>query len=701
MAKTLEEAGGRTETGVLPVSSAITSSVNIASPNIKVAGDSLSKDLLSIIGGVGAIVKEKNTLSVKAAERVARDSLSQMSIEMEELKASAQPDSDIDELKASYEAVYQTNGRKTFDNEDAQRAFDRAYHTRGAEATAGILSNLTQVGMKRDHEALVVNTENDISKQIDAGVIQDSEAVEGYRDTMGAGGYLTQDQIDGKIVKILNVGLNKRHQINKNLQIYTNGRIDAELQAKEFNKVYGGMMTMDENGNITKVGNTSDEAMQNGINSWKSLVLKDKDNNTKYNRKWEEVMNASTNAESNAKSGYSTPQQITQRINELDEAAQNAVEFGDSTAEAGVVTAKKKGDYIKKRNDLINQMNVSKLVQNDIFNPNIRFDEVKGYLQNGKNVELNDANLVSTTGGTIDTHIPASYYQAAMSKYQEELSEVLTEIPLDNPDNVTAFNNQLSTLKRVENISGKKSQFSEQFDAMFDPKETTTSNGLDDIKRLNAYTAFMAKDNPYYQKQISVVNKLDAELNKLKEDGSNIVEVELGAYNIIQQAKIDETVKTNNKSYQLGINAALDTIKSGALFAQGTFFDSEVAPNTTKAISSWLYANNVAPEFSENHIVKNLEFYDYGTVNLFGQDDVRIVRPKGTTSRSLNSAINVTLKDYNKTNSTGFTQDDTYPTSKYNKSTDDFIIEIYSRETNEFIGRIDATNTQILKSKEQ
>ena len=141
-------------------------------------------------------------------------------------------------------------------------------------------------------------------------------------------------------------------------------------------------------------------------------------------------------------------------------------------------------------------------------------------------------------------------------------------------------------------------------------------------------------------------------------------------------------------------------MKGGSLFAQGTFFDSEIAPNSEQAISTWLYSNNIAPEFSENHIVSNVQTYDYGTVNVFGNDDVRVPSPMGSSSRAVGNAINLTLKDYNTRNNTFFSENDTYPKSGYNKDTDDFFIEIYSRDTNEFIGTIDKNSIEILKSKD-
>jgi len=213
---------GRTQQATITTASGAGVAPTVETPASKLAGD-----LLGIVGQTSRTAQQVNTLSVGAAKRVAIQNLTDMSKDLEAIKANAEPGIDPRELQAANMAVYQHYGKIKFDNADAQEAFDSMYHLSGSKAIARQNSILEQQANLNDHKALTASIEDSLASQLQIGIEQSKDMIDSYVEGITSGGYENKDQAYKRLSDILNINLNKHHEVNRNLQIYIDGKVDS------------------------------------------------------------------------------------------------------------------------------------------------------------------------------------------------------------------------------------------------------------------------------------------------------------------------------------------------------------------------------------------------------------------------------------------------------------------------------------------
>jgi len=464
-----------------------------------------------------------------------------------------------------------------------------------------------------------------------------------------------------------------------------NGQIDRAKEIQAFNKFYGSIATMNKDGSIQ--GKHS-FLQQNDLGqikaSWDTKTRIATEKKT-YNYAWDSVMNATSNVESQANSGLLTSGEINESIEKVKDASRKAIDLGNTDQSYGQVSERDIGGMNKKLNDLTDAQNVSKVVENDLLNVAISTNEVGDLLKNGKTITMQSANLNAVGGGTIEKHIPASFYQNALNKYQEGISNKLLSLNPADDNSKGSFVSNMATLERLEEISGKKSTFSQKFDKMLDPSSPTTDISPTSINQLSEFIGHKASSgNQYYQKQLTVVQDINKFSQQLKTDSSNKKEVMTNIHNVIQATKVNDLADVRSDTINNVVEDVKTKITKGALWNQGTIFHAEFAENGETAIKQWLSArgSKVSQFTGSDMVTDNFDFYEYHGGWMFGKSDVRVPIPKNS-SKDFEKALEVSIKEYNKKKNTNFSIADTFPSVVYNKSIDDFETKILSRKDND------------------
>ncbi len=379
MAKTIQEAGGMVNGGALPTSQEILNNSNIATPTVQ-AGNKLAGDLMGIMGEGAKVVQADNTASVKAAQRVASDSLTSMSKDLAKIKEETQPNAvSMRNAQKANEAVYQFYGRKTFDNEDAQSSFDKNYHDTASVSIADMNSSLEVGALKLDADAQVIAVTDAIQSQVDLNVKQTSDMYNGYVETITAGGYYTKLQAENLISGIYIQSLQGDYETLKNLPIYKeDGSIDMAIASKVYNARFGNQseMSMDkgkeeEGYSVKAVGDTNVEivnAQQNAFNA----LLKSFTKNTS-NIKIDTTQVPAT-------TGSTTIRTNTQRIiNENNKAIQSNNSGGATYSKSSQFTANKAIASEKTKGDIVEEveMSVQGVIDGDVNYEDVSKDHTR------------------------------------------------------------------------------------------------------------------------------------------------------------------------------------------------------------------------------------------------------------------------------------------------------------------------------------
>lgn len=674
---------GRTTQSTLAVSGGGQVQAATVTPASKLAGD-----LMGIMKQGARTATEARTLSVNAAKRVGSQNLTDMAKDLEAIKSNRTPDMDPREEQKANMAVYQHYGNIKFDNEDAQDAYDTVYHKQGSLAIAKMNTGLEQRANIMDHNALVAATEEGMSSQLNAGVEQTPEMVDGYVESITAGGFETADQAYSRLSTILNVNLNKYHEVNRNLQIYIDGKVDPALQTQEFNKFYGSMATIDDEGNVKKVGNTSDEAVQSIINNWKALKNRDAARDSQYNEDYNRFMADGRKSKSNAEGTYVASVSIKENRKALqDRLLRNNAEQQHTPTQAGAAKILLQ--------EMDNQIEESEYLEQDILTGDT--DALRTYLVDGREVDDFVSHL---TGEEKKFTITASKYKSAVNRVLEGQSSALLGMDI-NGQNQNEFAVRMKTLNKMEQLSRKKSAFSDKYDNVYAPGVSPVPMDRKELSQALAYREYRALTNPAYQVQAGVAAQLQA-LETKEIDGKPL--------NDVQIATQSESILTVEKNTHNAIAGAkeLNTLVADTLVdvADGTgawtrMFNADVANGTHNAIVQYITTNgqNIVAE----SFIQNLQYAEYGTFAGFTKDQ-RIVIPLGVEEASFDNAIAATINGYNKKHSTNFgdgaTEDSVVFRSIYDKGTNNFITEIYNRnDANELIGSLDVNNIDVTATK--
>jgi len=266
---TLEQlaTSGRTQQATITTAPGAGVSPTVESPASKLAGD-----LLGIMGQTSRTVQQANTLSVGAAKRVAIQNLTDMSKDLEAIKANAEPDIDPRELQAANMAVYQHYGKIKFDNADAQEAFDSMYHLTGSEAIAKQNSALEQEANKRDAITNKTNNLEGLSTQYRQGINPTKDQLDAHIESITAGGYYTKAQAQKMLADTAIQNLQGNYETYKNMPIYNpDGTINKPQAAQLYNYIFK-QSTMDAEGKVFGVGDTTEEVVNAEQNAFRALM---------------------------------------------------------------------------------------------------------------------------------------------------------------------------------------------------------------------------------------------------------------------------------------------------------------------------------------------------------------------------------------------------------------------------------------------
>mgnify|MGYP000586541873 CR=1 FL=1 len=678
---------GRTTQSTLAVSGGAQVQAAAVSPASALAGD-----LMGIMKQGARTATESRTLSVNAAKRVGSQNLTDMAKDLEAIKSNRTPDMDPRDEQKANQAVYQHYGNIKFDNADAQDAFDTVYHQQGSLAVAKMHTGLEQRANLIDHNSLVTSTEEGMSTQLDAGIEQSAEMVDGYVESITAGGFESTDQAYSRLSTILNVNLNKYHEVNRNLQIYIDGKVDPALQTQEFNKFYGSMATIDDEGNVKKVGNTSDEATQSIINNWKALKNRDAARSSSYNLLYQQNMADGRKSKSNNEGTYVASVDIKENRKNLNDRL-NKINTDQPLTEAEA------GAAIILMQEMDNQAEESEYLEQDILTGDT--DALRKYIVDGREVD----NFVSfLTGAEKKFTITASKYKSAVNRVLENQSSALLGMDI-SPQNQNEFSSRMRTLTKMEQISGKKSAFSDKYDNVYAPGVSPVPMGRKELQQALAYREYRALTNPAFQQQAGLAAQLQAVAAKTK-DGKPLTDLEIGmqSESILTVDKNTNAAAVGSKEISTLVDETLLNVADGT-GAYSRMFNADVANGTSNAVKQYIVSNgkNVVAE----SFVQDLQYTDYGTAvptMIGGTMDQRIVIPLGVEQKTFDDAISATIKGYNNKHSTNF-GDSAFESgvvfrSVYDKGTNNFVTEIYSRDdANELIGSLDVNNIDVTATK--
>lgn len=275
MAKTIQEAGGMVDGGSLPTSQEITAGSSVK-PTQTQAGSKLAGDIMSILDSGAKTTQAGYTASIKAAERVASEDLTNLAEGM--LKVEEQTDESPSSQRQAADAnelLYKTNGRKLFDNEDAQRAYDKLYKNSGKKAVAS--SNKTYIVKANKGDAVLNAKEvsNKLEVQISSGIEitpkQYNEAV----NSITVGNYVSPVKAEQLLSTSAIQGFQSKYKSDKNKFIIDNelkdpktGKVNWEKAKEIFAVQYGHVATLNSDGSVTsKVDSAGTRLLSNASTS--------------------------------------------------------------------------------------------------------------------------------------------------------------------------------------------------------------------------------------------------------------------------------------------------------------------------------------------------------------------------------------------------------------------------------------------------
>jgi len=452
------------------------------------------------------------------------------------------------------------------------------------------------------------------------------------------------------------------------------------------------MAKIDDEGNVTKVGDTSDEAVQSIINNWKALKNRDAERSSEYNLRFHQLMTDGNETKSNTAAVYVPSTDIEANIRSLSGGFRDVNLYQPlKKSEAGQATI-----LIQQ---LQNQLEETQYVEQDVLSGNV--NNLRTYLKDGREVK----NFVSQlTSREKSFTITASKYKSAINHVLETQSNALMNMQV-TPENQDEFIRRLSTVDRMEQLGEKKSAFTNKYETVFAPGVSPTPMGRNELQQAIAFHRYKQRVNPAYQAEAGVVAQLEALYTKTI-DGKPLDEKQI--------ATQSESILTNNKNTNAAAVNSKEMVKivddklqdladgTGQWF---TMFNATMASGTGNALKQYIISNGkniVAEDF-----MNNLPTVDYGSFvpTIVGATpDQRIVVPVGIEKETFKKAIDATINGYNKKHNTNFGpssyNDSVVFRTVYDKGMDNFITEIYNRDdVNERIGVLHINNIDVTATK--
>ena len=676
-------AGGSQAQGV---STAVTQ-VSGITPTKEVVGESLSQDLLGIIKPAANITQTYFEESNKAAQRSAVDSLTQMSKDLNSVEAMRTPETDEREIIKANEAIFQFYGDKKFKNEEAQQTFDSIYKETGIKTISNKRTALSKQANQKDADRLVVSISQSVEEQLSAGVVLDSSMLKSYVEAATSGGYYSAEDVQYTIADRTTTAFSSRLTKNTNEVLLEAGHnltdtVSSETLSNVFANAFGGFGKFNNKTNAIEWNEgVENKAKEEILRSWGVFESAVRPEGGSVIDPFKQLKSSVTNRNSSAKSNY-LPSAIL------------AKQFSKDLMLAGTISNTKPSTASQQYNmriemeDAKNTLTLMQTVEADLgFGGAIDTDAVRGFLNDGKSYTSLDVGINEKR----TTKIPPSVYQAAAKYYVDTTSKNLLGMDMNNPENASAFRQGLVQLKKFENASKMTSALTTKYDGVTESGKVQTFKS-NETRQLIEYNKTML----LWDKNNEVLREATSDLEEIVTDQSLTPEQKDANVNIsIQTFKNNNSADMQRSDIRSMIATTMSKERSGVDFFTN---ESVIDKMTERSIMQDIYKQkkqNVAEDYVNT--LMSTRSSDIGST-MFGDKDQRYIRPNGMSDKESKKAINAILKDFKKKTYRHYDEEDV--TIKNDFKNGDYTIKVYSKFNGDFMGEIEAADTDILVTKE-
>jgi len=678
MAKTLSQAGGQTDGGVLPVSTSISSAQQVRPAEYRAAGDTLSKDLLGILGKSSEIVQQSNTLSVKAAERVASDSLTEMSKEILAIEAQRTDATDPREEARAIEVIYQQYGRKTFDNEDAQLAFDNSYHRTGALTVAQKSAALNRDALKKDAEFVFNKTNTNLETQLNAGILFTNDMLKQNQDAMTNNNFYSAEDAQFAMADRSTTSFQSKvfanpKQVLDSVGFDANVGYTTEVATSLFNREFGAYGELID-GTIVWKKDIGNKAQEEILRAWSTFDSGMKDDKGEIIDPYKRIGKVVSDSTSNASSNY-VPSVILKK--ELQSANNDVIAINNTKPSTG----NQLDNMVIKLEELENEITKTQMIEIDLgVGADLDSNQAVGYLYDGKVAKTYDSRLKKFR----EEKIPAIKYQTAAKSFIETSSKEALSMKLTDSNNVQAFQQNVTKVLELEGVTNMTSTLTKKYGDYFEPAKVSGIQSINETQQLIAYNdVIMGWDKN------NVV--LEANNEKLKDILNNTELTDMQKkfqINIaVKSFRSNATSEMQNGYVRNLIRTKVNEQREGNGILTN---EADINVATEHSIMKAIYYQN-KQDNAEAYVdeIMSSRTYDAGSLML-GDKDTRVVMPSNGTSKRMSNAIRAVIRNTTKTTFKEHDFSDIILKNDFKNG--DYTVTIFSKKLNKDIGTIHKDN---------
>ena len=687
MSKTIQQAGGQTDGGALPTSQEITATKSIQ-PAVEQAGSKLANDLFGIMGEGGKTMQAANTASVKAAERVAMDSSTQLALTLTEINKKTDynnPDS-VREAEKANAVAYQELGRKTFDNEDAQRQFDGSYHDRNSVAVARTNTALEKKALDLDDEIQFKNILSATETQLNADLPLTKTGLDASAEAMSQGKFNLEDSqygIADRSTTAFNSKLLKNPQ-----KMLSRGGFDPKegwtdsIASQVFENEFGAYGQL-KDGKITWNDNLENKAKEEILRAWNgfetSMKEKSGGNIDPFKR-----LKASVTQQTSNSTGQYIPSTRLEKQFETD--YQTYLDIKETQSYTG-----NQIDNMRiKLQEAKNNISITQRIEADLgFSGAIDTDKARSYFNNGRTIKLIDART-----GKDSTHkISDTRYKTAAKTFIDFESKQAMGMQLKTSDDVVEYQTKIKKMMELEEVTNIKSTTTTKYSGVSESGKVQTFKNPNELHQLTAYNDVVIN----FDKKNEVLVDTNEKLKEILADENLTPTQQVANSNItIQASKNNEAGALQRSDVRKIINDKIKTEKSGSEFWT---FESAIDSSVGTAMMKDIYQSkkqNIAESYVDTLI--STRSMDLGS-SAFGDKDQRFIRPSQASEKKVRKGVEVLLADYKKKTFKHLSDSQIVVKNEYRNG--DYVVMIYSKlGKGDLIGEITSQNIDTLISKD-
>ena len=690
---TLKQTGVSPEGGALPTAQEIHSGTTVR-PTQKVAGESLANDLAKALGEGGKAVQTGYELSTEAAKRVALDSLTNLSRDIDLIKSVETPDTDLEEQNKQIEAVYLSYSNRIFDNEDAQRVYDSMYGNSAKKSVASIMSANSEEQSKKNAIKLMENSLAGVEEMYKAGVMIDEETLNTLTNVVTAGGYYNREEAQYFLADRATTAFDSKVTNDPSQVLHDAGYIREigftnEVAKRIFDANYGAYGTLDEETGEFKWNEGIDNKAQEEImNSWRRFenVMNSLDSDS-VGDPFKELRMSTNTMTSEAADSYFRPNEIQSNIASVKKRKEEIISLGIPYTDEqlrNLEIAEKK---------LQNELAISEIVTRDLANPS--GNNFKKFVQDGKIVTKFYDNVA---GIYKKQEISPKRYQAAIQRVVEENSRYALSLDTTKPQEQKKFQAAVQRVKQLEQYTGKdyKSALTKKYGDIDKGGSYSTMASKKDVRQLIEYNKVTLQND----KNNAVLKNLNTELESI-------------AYNYRDKGEenqqlmaVNSTISSyrSNEGYAIQSRKnrqMLDDIISKKAKGKGLFaLEGRTNETTNASILKKQYATGkgdlgaVWLEEEANKLARVGSILPY-----YGDSRQYVMFPEANdaSEKVVREAIDSTLDYYNKNNEEDLDTSDIVITNDYKNG--DYTLILKSVKTGYRIGEITNSDLDLAASK--